>query len=74
MNWGGDEPVGITDCVRHIEDLTGVPARLVPSAVTRETYQFDPALRRRLTGPCRVGWRDGIERTLRALHPDHLRV
>lgn len=74
VNWGGDESVGVTDCVRHIEALTGVPAKLVPSEVTRETYQFDPTLRRAITGPCRVSWRDGIERTLRALHPAHLRV
>jgi nucleoside-diphosphate-sugar epimerase len=74
VNWGGDEPVGVTDCIRHIEALTGVAARLVPSEVTRETYQFDPTLRRRLTGPCRVGWRDGIERTLRTLHPDRFGV
>ncbi|MGH4032660.1 NAD-dependent epimerase/dehydratase family protein [Actinomycetota bacterium Odt1-20B] len=72
VNWGGDESVGITDCVRHMEALTGVEAKLVPSDVTRETYQFDPARRRALTGPCRVGWRDGIHRTLRALHPEHL--
>lgn len=72
VNWGGDEPVGITDCIRHLERLTGVSARLVPSEVTRETYRFDPALRRRLTGPCTVGWRDGIRRTLEALYPEHV--
>ncbi|MFJ4283615.1 NAD-dependent epimerase/dehydratase family protein [Streptomyces massasporeus] len=74
VNWGGDESVGVTDCIRHIEALTGVTAELTPHAVTRETYQFDPTLRRSLTGPCRVGWRDGIERTLRALHPEHLGI
>ncbi|MFJ2576602.1 NAD-dependent epimerase/dehydratase family protein [Kitasatospora aureofaciens] len=73
VNWGGDEAVGITDCVRYLEELTGVPADLVPSEVTRETYRFDPALRRRLTGPCEVGWRDGIRLTLEALHPEHVR-
>ncbi|WP_156727270.1 NAD-dependent epimerase/dehydratase family protein [Streptomyces apocyni] len=72
VNWGGDESVGITDCVRHIEELTGVQAHLVPSDVTRETYQFDPTLRRALTGPCQVTWRDGIRRTLQALYPDHV--
>ncbi|GGR42284.1 nucleoside-diphosphate-sugar epimerase [Streptomyces netropsis] len=72
VNWGGDESVGITDCVRYIEELTGVPAQLVPSDVTRETYQFDPTLRRALTGPCEVTWRDGIRRTLEALYPDHM--
>ncbi|WP_369390569.1 NAD-dependent epimerase/dehydratase family protein [Streptomyces sp. CG1] len=73
VNWGGDEPVGMTDCVRYLEQLTGVAANLVPSDVTRETYQFDPTLRRRLTGPCEVGWREGIRRTLRALYPDHVK-
>ncbi|MFC5216344.1 NAD-dependent epimerase/dehydratase family protein [Streptomyces coerulescens] len=73
VNWGGDEPVGMTDCVRYLEELSGVPAKLVPSDVTRETYQFDPTLRRRLTGPCTVGWRDGIRRTLAAHHPGHVK-
>jgi UDP-glucuronate 4-epimerase len=66
--------VGITDCVRHLEELTGVTARLVPSEVTRETYQFDPTLRRQLTGPCEVGWRDGIRRTLQVMYPELVRV
>jgi nucleoside-diphosphate-sugar epimerase len=73
VNWGGDQSVGITDCVRYLEELTGVPAKLVPSSVTRETYQFDPTLRRELTGPCEVDWRDGIRRTLEALYPEHVR-
>ncbi|WP_326600247.1 NAD-dependent epimerase/dehydratase family protein [Streptomyces sp. NBC_01803] len=72
-NWGGDEAVGITDCVRYLEELTGVPARLVKSEVTRETYQFDPARRMALTGPCEVPWREGIRRTLLALHPEHVK-
>lgn len=73
VNWGGDESVGITDCVRYLEQLTGVDAKLVPSDVTRETYQFDPSRRREITGPCRVTWRDGIHRTLAALHPGHVK-
>ncbi|MFE5556481.1 NAD-dependent epimerase/dehydratase family protein [Streptomyces sp. NPDC056544] len=72
VNWGGDEAVGITDCVRHMEEITGVEARLLPSEVTRETYQFDPTRRRELTGPCVVGWRDGIRSTLEALYPQHV--
>ncbi|WP_404955529.1 NAD-dependent epimerase/dehydratase family protein [Streptomyces sp. 147326] len=74
VNWGGDEPVGITDCIRFMEELTGVEANLVPSPVTRETYQFDPALRQALTGPCTVGWQDGIRRTLEAHFPAHTRL
>lgn len=74
VNWGGDERVGITDCVRHLERLTGVAPRLVPSEVTRETYAFDPTLRRELIGDCTVDWREGIRRTLAAHHPDRLLV
>lgn len=70
-NWGGDEPVGMTDIVRYLEELTGVTAKLVPSEVTRETYQFDPTLRRKLTGPCTVGWREGIRRTVESMYPEY---
>ncbi|MEV4434107.1 NAD(P)-dependent oxidoreductase [Streptomyces sp. NPDC049585] len=73
VNWGGDEAMGMTDCVRHLEELTGIEAHLVPSAVTRETYRFDPTLRRSLTGPCTVGWREGIRSTLEALYPQYAR-
>ncbi|MFL0025072.1 NAD-dependent epimerase/dehydratase family protein [Streptomyces sp. NBUL23] len=72
VNWGGDESVGITDCVRHMSELTGVPALLAPSEVTRETYRFDPARRRALTGLCTVSWQDGIRRTLAAHFPEHV--
>ncbi|WP_171059787.1 NAD-dependent epimerase/dehydratase family protein [Streptomyces montanus] len=70
-NWGGDESVGMTDCVRYLEELTGVRANLVPSEVTRETYRFDPTLRRELTGPCKVTWREGVRSTLEALYPEY---
>ncbi|MGI8312570.1 NAD-dependent epimerase/dehydratase family protein [Saccharopolyspora hattusasensis] len=70
VNWGGDESVGITDCIRHMQELTGVTAQLVPSEVTRETYRFDPTLRCQLTGPCEIGWRDGIRRTLQVMYPE----
>lgn len=70
-NWGGDEAVGMTDCVRYLEELTGVEARLVPSEVTRETYRFDPTRRLELTGPCKVGWREGIRRTVEAMYPEY---
>lgn len=72
VNWGGDEAVGVTDCVRYLEELTGVPARLVPSDVTREMYQFDPGRRQSLIGKCEVHWRDGIRRTLEELFPEYL--
>ena len=73
VNWGGDESIGITDCLLHMSELTGVPAKLVGSDFTRETYAFDNSKRRALIGDCRVGWREGIHRTLQTHFPDHLR-
>jgi nucleoside-diphosphate-sugar epimerase len=73
VNWGGDEPVGITDCIEFMSELTGVEATLVPSEVTRETYRFDPTRRRALTGPCTVSWQDGVRRTLEAHFPQYVR-
>ncbi|MBB5936908.1 NAD-dependent epimerase/dehydratase family protein [Streptomyces zagrosensis] len=72
VNWGGDEPVGITDCVRYLEELTGIAPRLVPSEVTRETYQFDATLRHKLIGGCEIDWREGVRRTLAAHYPERL--
>ncbi len=72
VNWGGDERVGVTDCLRYLEELTGVAPRLDPSEVTRETYAFDPTVRRGLIGDCAVGWREGLRRMLAAHHPDRL--
>jgi nucleoside-diphosphate-sugar epimerase len=73
VNWGGDEAVGMTDCVRYLEELTGIQANLERCAVTRETHRFDPAVRRQITGPCQVTWKDGLRRTLQAFHPEHVR-
>jgi len=66
LNWGGDDAVGIQDCLRYIAEITGVEARFEPSDVTRETYAFDPAKRRALIGGCSVGWKDGVRRTIEA--------
>jgi nucleoside-diphosphate-sugar epimerase len=72
VNWGGDEMVGMTDSIRYLEQLTGLTAKLTSSETARETYQFDPTPRRTITGPCTVGWYEGLRRTLTGLHPDLL--
>ncbi|MER7395353.1 NAD(P)-dependent oxidoreductase [Streptomyces sp. NPDC000151] len=70
VNWGGDEPVGMTDCATYMSELTGIEAKFEKTAVTRETYAFDSTKRRSLIGDCTVEWHDGIRRTLRAHFPD----
>lgn len=69
VNWGGDEAVGIEDCMRYIQGLTGIEAKFEKSDVTRQTYAFDNTRRQALIGNCTVPWREGICRTLDALFP-----
>jgi len=74
MNWGGDEPVGIQDCLEYIAALTGTPARFERSTVTRETCAFDNTRRRALLGDCTVHWKEGIRRTLEVHFPGAVRA
>jgi hypothetical protein len=69
LNWGGDEAVGIQDCMEYISGLTGVKARFVHSDVTRQTYAFDNTKRRTLIGGCSVHWKDGVRRTIECHFP-----
>jgi UDP-glucuronate 4-epimerase len=69
LNWGGDDAVGIQDCVEYIASITGVQARFARSNVMRQTYAFDNTKRRELIGNCSVHWKDGVRRTLEAHFP-----
>jgi UDP-glucuronate 4-epimerase len=70
VNWAGDDVVSVQEILTYLADLAGVPARFRPSEVTRDTLVFDNTLRVRLAGPCEVGWRDGLRRTLARHFPD----
>jgi UDP-glucuronate 4-epimerase len=74
LNWGGDEAVGIQECLEYIAEITGVEVRFTKSDVTRETYAFDPTKRRALIGGCEVGWREGVRKTLEAHFPGLVKV
>lgn len=73
VNWGGDEPVGMTDCARYMSELTGVEATFTTAEVPRETYSFDSSKRRALIGDCTVEWHVGIRRTLETHFPEVMR-
>lgn len=74
VNWGGDDAVGIRDCLEYVAEITEVEARFAPSDVTRETYAFDNAKRRALIGDCLVHWKDGVRRTIEAHFPGAIKV
>jgi Nucleoside-diphosphate-sugar epimerases len=74
VNWAGDEMVSVQDMAAHAGDLLGMPARVevVPAPGAQPGSGVDNARRLAITGPCRVGWRDGLRRVLAQLYPDRV--
>lgn len=70
VNWGGDEVVSLRELTEHLAGVAGVEARFVPSDASRGTVAFDNTRRRAAIGDCRVGWRDGLRRTVEAHFPE----
>jgi nucleoside-diphosphate-sugar epimerase len=69
LNWGGDEAVGLQECMEYIASITGLKARFVRTIATRQTCAFDNTKRRALIGDCSVHWKDGVRRTIEAHFP-----
>jgi nucleoside-diphosphate-sugar epimerase len=72
VNWAGDEPVSAQEWSRYAGELMGVEAdvRVVPVEGSLLGSVADNARRLTITGPCAVGWREGMRRTVAARHPD----
>jgi nucleoside-diphosphate-sugar epimerase len=66
VNWGGDEPVSAQEWCAYLGELTGHPAdvvvREVPGGI--RGIILDNTRRLAITGPCQVGWRDGLQRVV----------
>jgi len=74
VNWAGDEAVSLQDMVAHGASLLGAEPRIevtkVPGASVGSVA--DATRRQVITGPCRVSWRDGLQRVLEELYPDRV--
>lgn len=71
VNWAGDEHATVQEWCRYVGELVGVAADV---SVKEEPGTLlgsiaDKTKRAAITGPCRVGWREGIRATLEARHP-----
>lgn len=69
VNWAGDEPVSVQDYVAYAAELANVPAPAVEMVEQPNTLRGSIAGNERrlaITGPCKVGWRDGIRRVVEA--------
>ncbi len=71
LNWAGDEPVPVQEWAAYMAELTGKQAEVVATEIpgTLRGSVADVSRRAALTGPCRVGWREGLERTWQARRP-----
>lgn len=69
VNWCGDEPASVQDYIAYAAELAGVPTPPIEVVAEPNTLRGSIASNERrlgITGPCRVGWRDGIRDTLEA--------
>lgn len=74
VNLGGDEPVSVEEMIRYVESLTGLTMKIEQAEMASWSMKvLDDGLRKRLAGPCKVGWREGIRRALEKRHPEAIR-
>lgn len=75
VNWGGDEPVSVQQWTAYIDELFGTKSTVVVEEAPGASIGSvaDHTKRASITGPARVGWRDGIRRVAEQLYPDRVR-
>ena len=61
--------------VAYFGELLGVEAEVVVEEIPGASLGSvgDPTKRSSITGPCRVGWREGFRRVAEHFHPDRVR-
>jgi nucleoside-diphosphate-sugar epimerase len=74
VNWCGDEPVSVQEWSAWFGELLGVEAKVAVTEVPGASIGSvgDHRKRSSITGPCRVGWREGFRRLAEQFHPDRL--
>jgi len=74
VNWTGDEPVSVQQWSAYFGELLGVEARVEVEAIPGASRGSvaDPTLRRSITGPGRVGWREGCRRVAKHFYPSRV--
>ena len=76
VNWAGDEPVSVQEWSAYFGELLGVEAKVAVQEVPGASIGSvgDHTKRSAITGPCRVGWREGFRRVAEQFHPDRVRT
>jgi nucleoside-diphosphate-sugar epimerase len=62
VNWGGDEPVAAQEWCAYFGAILGVEPDVVVGEIphSQRGVVLDNTRRMNITGPCTVGWRDGM--------------
>jgi nucleoside-diphosphate-sugar epimerase len=76
VNWAGDEPVSVQQYCAYFGELFGVDPTIVVEPIPGASCGSvaDSTKRRSLTGPCRVGWREGFRRVAEHFYPERVRT
>jgi nucleoside-diphosphate-sugar epimerase len=74
VNWTGDEAVSVQEWSAYFGELLGVEPTIVVDEIPGASRgsASDVTKRRAITGPCRVGWRDGFRRMAEHFYPDRI--
>jgi len=72
VNWCGDELTDEAEMVRYIAAISGLDPKLeVTEGAGYYGGMGDVSGRRAITGPCRIGWREGVLESLQRRFPQH---
>jgi nucleoside-diphosphate-sugar epimerase len=76
VNWTGDEAVSVQQWTAYFGELLGVEAKVVVEEIPGSSIGSvgDVTKRTSITGPCKVGWRDGFRRAAEQFYPDRVRA
>jgi nucleoside-diphosphate-sugar epimerase len=76
VNWGGDEPASVQEYSAYFGELLGVEPEVVVEEIAGASRGSigDQTKRSSITGPCRVGWREGFRRVAEHCYPDRVRA
>lgn len=74
VNLGGDEAVSVEEVIRYIESLTGLSMKIEEAELA--TWQMkivDATLRKKLAGPCKMTWKEGVRTVLETRFPGSIK-
>jgi len=75
VNWCGDEPVSVQEYSAFFGELLGTDVKVLVEEIPGALHGSvgDDTKRSAITGPCRVGWREGFRRVAEHFYPDRIR-